>query len=261
MYNRYCNRLQEVVIILKSERKQLILEEIKEKKFIQLEDLLRLLDSSESTVRRDLDELEAEGHLRRVHGGAEAASQLQAEESIQEKSIKNVQEKLEISKKAATLIAEHDVIFIDAGTTTELLVNQLSSMDITVVTNSIHHAAKLVEKNIKTIIIGGYVKNTTDASIGAVAVNQIAQLNFDKAFLGMNGVDERFLTTPDIEEAAIKSAVIRNAQKAYVLLDPTKIGHISFAKVDRIEDVTIITTKSEGDFIQQIKEKTEVVEV
>lgn len=261
MYNRICNRLQEVIAILKSERKQLILEEIKEKKFLQLESLLHLLESSESTVRRDLDELELEGHLRRVHGGAEVVSQLQTEESIQEKSIKNVQQKLEIAKKAANLIADHDVIFIDAGTTTELLLNELHQNNITVVTNSIHHAAKLVDKNIKTIIIGGFVKNTTDASVGVVAVKQIDQLNFDKAFMGMNGMDECYLTTPDIEEAAIKSAVINNAQKAYVLLDSTKIGHVSFSKVDRVEDVTIITTKSDSRLIEKIKEKTEVIEV
>ena len=97
-----------------------------------------------------------------------------------------------------------DVIFIDAGTTTELLVELLDRRNLTVVTDSIHHAAKLVEKNFKTIIIGGFVKQSTDASIGRAAVEQISQLNFDKAFIGMNGVDESFLTTPDMEEAAIK---------------------------------------------------------
>ena len=116
-------------------------------------------------------------------------------------------------------------------------------------------------KNFKTIIIGGFVKNSTDASIGRVAVEQISQLNFDKAFIGMNGVDEEFLTTPDIEEAAIKRTIIENAQKSYVLLDATKLGQVSFVKVARIEDVSLITTKFEGALLEKIKEKTEVIEV
>ncbi len=261
MYNKSCNRLQEVSAILKSERKQLILDEIKEKKFLQLEEMVQLLDSSESTVRRDLDELESEGHLRRVHGGAEKVSRLQAEESIQEKSIKNVQQKRKIAKKAVSLIEEDEVIFIDAGTTTELLVDELYQQQLTVVTNSIHHAAKLVDKQIKTIIIGGYVKQSTDASIGKVALDQIAQLNFDKAFIGMNGVDEEFLTTPDIEEAVIKKAIIENAQKAYVLLDSSKFGQVSFVKVAKVEEVSILTTKAEGALMKEIKEKTEVMDV
>ncbi len=261
MYNKNCNRLQEVSSILKSERKQLILDEIKEKKFLQLEEMVQLLDSSESTVRRDLDELELEGHLRRVHGGAEVISKLQSEESILEKSIKNVQEKMEIAQKALSLIEDGDVIFIDAGTTTELLVELLDRRNLTVVTDSIHHAAKLVEKNFKTIIIGGFVKQSTDASIGRAAVEQISQLNFDKAFIGMNGVDESFLTTPDMEEAAIKKTIIENAQKTYVLLDVSKIGQVSFAKVARIEKVTLITNHSESVLFNKIKEKTEVIEV
>ena len=261
MYNKNCNRLQEVSSILKSERKQLILDEIKEKKFLQLEEMVQLLDSSESTVRRDLDELELEGHLRRVHGGAEVISKLQSEESILEKSIKNVQEKMEIAQKALSLIEDGDVIFIDAGTTTELLVELLDRRNLTVVTDSIHHAAKLVEKNFKTIIIGGFVKQSTDASIGRAAVEQISQLNFDKAFIGMNGVDESFLTTPDMEEAAIKKTIIENAQKTYVLLDVSKIGQVSFAKVARIDKVALITNHSESVLFNKIKEKTEVIEV
>ena len=261
MYNENCNRLQEVSSILKSERKQLILDEIKEKKFLQMEEMVQLLDSSESTVRRDLDELESEGHLRRVHGGAEVVSKLQTEESIQEKSIKNVQEKRGIAQKALSLIEDGDVIFIDAGTTTELLVELLDRKNLTVVTDSIHHAAKLVDKHFKTIIIGGFVKQSTDASIGRAAVEQISQLNFDKAFIGMNGVDESFLTTPDMEEAAIKKTIIENAQKTYVLLDASKIGQVSFAKVARIERVKLITNHSESVLLKKIKEKTEVIEV
>jgi len=230
-------------------------------KFVSLEYLVKALDTSESTVRRDLDELESERKLRRVHGGAESLHFLQEEESNQEKSIKNIQEKTRIAQKAASLIQEYDVIFIDAGTTNELLVNELHDPSVTVVTNSIHHATKLVERNIPTVIIGGVVKRSTDASIGGVALNQIGQLNFDKAFIGMNGIDDGFFTTPDMEEGAVKRAILENAKRTYVLADASKLGQTSFAKVAPISRARLITNQTESEVIQKIKEKTEVIEV
>ena len=247
--------------MLKSKRKQLILEKVMKDKFVSLEYLVKALDTSESTVRRDLDELESERKLRRVHGGAESLHFLQEEESNQEKSIKNIQEKTRIAQKAASLIQEYDVIFIDAGTTNELLVNELHDPSVTVVTNSIHHATKLVERNIPTVIIGGVVKRSTDASIGGVALNQIGQRNFDKAFIGMNGIDDGFFTTPDMEEGAVKRAILENAKRTYVLADASKLGQTSFAKVAPISRARLITNQTESEVIQKIKEKTEVIEV
>lgn len=247
--------------ILKSKRKQLIMEKLSHDKFVRLDDLVSPLDTSESTVRRDLDELESERKLHRVHGGAELPHSLQEEFTNQQKSIKNIQEKMQVARKAASLISNDDVIFVDAGTTNELLLGYLNQDNLTVVTNSIHHAAKLVDKNIQTIIIGGHVKKSTDASIGAVAYEQIKQLNFDKAFLGINGIDEEFLTTPDMEEAVIKKTVIKNARKSYIVTDSSKIGRVSFAKVDKIENATIITNQSSGALMKKIKENTRVIEV
>ena len=247
--------------MLKSERKQVILETVIREKFVSLDYLVHALNTSESTIRRDLDELESEHKLRRVHGGAESFHFLQEEESNQEKSIKSIQEKTSIAKMAASLIQEHDVIFIDAGTTNELLVNELQDPRVTVVTNSIHHATKLVERNIPTVIIGGKVKRSTDASIGGVALNQIGQLNFDKAFIGMNGIDDGFFTTPDMEEGAVKRAILENAKKTYVLADLSKLGQTSFVKVAPLAKASIITNQTESEVIQALKEKTEVIEV
>lgn len=246
--------------MLKTERKQLILEELQEHHVVSLEKLVSLLETSESTVRRDLDELEAENKLRRIHGGAELPHSLQQEESIQEKSVKNLQEKKLLAQKAASLIKEQDVIFIDAGTTTAFLIKELSNKDITVVTNSIHHAVQLVEKQISTVMVGGSVKMTTDASIGGVALNQINQLHFDRAFIGMNGVDENYYTTPDMEEGAIKRAIIDNAKQTYVLVDASKVGQTCFAKVAPLKRAVVITSKGQK-LVEALKEKTEVIEV
>lgn len=237
------------------------MEKLTEEGFVTLDKLIAMLATSESTVRRDLDELESERKLHRVHGGAELPKSLSRELTNQQKSIKNIHHKALIAQKASSLISDNDVIFIDAGTTSELLLEYLFQENLTVVTNSIHHASKLVEKDIKTVIVGGFVKHTTDASIGCTAVDQISKMNFDKAFIGMNGIDENFLTTPDVEEAVIKKVVIENAQESFVLVDSSKLGQFSFAKVDKIDKVTIVTNYSEGVLMRKIREKTKVIEV
>lgn len=247
--------------MLKSERKHIILEKVIKERIVSIDDLVQELNSSESTVRRDLDELEAENKLRRIHGGAESLHSLQEEESNKDKAIKNVQEKSAIAKKAAELIKDFEVVFIDAGTTNELLVHELANPTVTVVTNSIHHAANLVERDIPTVIIGGMVKTSTDASIGGIALNQIGQLSFDRAFIGMNGVDMESYSTPDLEEGAVKRAILENAKNTYILLDSSKLGRTSFVKVAPVKRATIITNASETEILSKLKEKTEVIEV
>lgn len=226
-----------------------------------LETLIALLDTSESTVRRDLDELESERKLRRVHGGAEKLHSLQEELSNQQKAIKNVQEKRRIAHKALDFIEPGGVIFIEAGTTTEILISCLVRTDITVVTNSPHHAISLTKRGISTILIGGNLKSTTDANIGPISLKQIEALNFDRAFLGTNGIDEQYLTTPDIYEASIKEAVIASSKETYVLTDSTKLGQKSFAKFASLDEVVLVMDHSEKTILKDIKEKTEVVEV
>ncbi|MET3558759.1 DeoR family fructose operon transcriptional repressor [Streptococcus rupicaprae] len=253
-----------MVKILKSERKQLILEKIAVDQVVSLEALVSLLETSESTVRRDLDELEQAGKLRRVHGGAESLLPLGRELSNLEKSVKNIQEKQKIAQRAENLIEATDVFFIDAGTTTGLLIEELIKQElreVTVVTNSIHHAAVLVENGFRTIIIGGLVKERTDASIGSFALEQIKSLNFDKAFIGMNGVDKDYLTTPDPEEALIKQTIIANAKETFVLIDASKLGQYAFVKVAEVGKVTLITNQDDQAILQELKKKTRVIEV
>ncbi len=237
------------------------MDQLSQADFVTLDHLVSILKSSESTVRRDLDELEAEHKLHRIHGGAEKLHSLQEELSVQQKAIKNVQEKKLIAHAAKDFICEGDVIFIEAGTTNELLVDCLNRIDITVVTNSIHHAIKLSEKGIPTVMIGGNVKISTDANVGPIALQQLNQLNFDRAFLGANGADCDNLTTPDIYEGAIKEMVIANSKETFVLADSSKLGKIYFAKFAKVEEVTLIINRSSNAIVNTIKEKTKVIEV
>ena len=95
---------------------------------------------------------------------------------------------------------------------------------------------------------------------GALHLNQINQLHFDRAFIGMNGVDDGYYTTPDMEEGAVKRAILENAKQTYVLVDSSKIGQTCFAKVAPLKRAIVITSKGH-ELLQAIKEKTEVIEV
>lgn len=235
--------------MLKNARKQKILDLVNQKGYVTLEALAQILETSESTVRRDLTELETDHQLRRVHGGAESLVQLQYEEGIAEKSVKNVQEKQIIAQKAVSHLTAGDVIFMDAGTTVAMMTDHITEVDnITVVTNSVHTASTLIDKQIKTIIIGGAIKPTTEAVTGNFAVQQLMTFNFSKAFIGANGISrDGGITTPDDEEATIKRLVLRQAKEKYVLADSSKLGKIYFAKIAEFDDKIEIITEDIHD--------------
>ena len=154
------------------------MEKITEDSFVTLEGLVELLQTSESTVRRDLDELEGERKLHRVHGGAELHHSLREELTNKQKSIKNVHHKSLVANKASTLINDGDVIFIDAGTTTELLVDLLYQENLTVVTDSIHHAAKLVDKNFKTPLVKSSATSSLITRVPEVKLFGLSQTKY-----------------------------------------------------------------------------------
>lgn len=232
------------------ERHNIILRELKIKGMISVNDLVKLLNTSESTIRRDLNTLDSEGLLKKIHGGAtlvgEKASRHDYKVNVR-KSL-NLDEKRKIAIHAASLIQDEDIIYIDAGTTTELIIEFISNTNITAVTNGIVHAKKLLEKNIKTFILGGEIKDVTEAIIGSNAVLDLKKYNFSKGFFGANGIsNENGYTTPDVTEGMVKAEALRRCKKAYVLADESKLDQVSFVTFGNIEDATLITNKLNGN--------------
>lgn len=232
------------------ERHKRILEELNKNGIITLADLTVLLDSSESTIRRDLNSLHNDGKLKKVHGGAVSIGEnySRSDYKVTIRKEINHDEKEKIAKAAANIIEEGDLIYIDAGTTTELLIDYLTEKNITVVTNGIIHAKKLLDKNIKTFILGGEIKWVTEAVVGVKAVQDIQAYNFSKGFFGANGVSEsRGCTTPDPSEAMIKSEAVKHCKESYILADDSKMNEISFITFCNIEDITLITNNLCGN--------------
>lgn len=227
--------------VLTEERRAAIRSLLDQKDSISVKDLVDELNSSEATIRRDLKHLEDRGVLTRVHGGAINKPTYAVEAIIGDKLTQNTDAKKRIGQFASQIVQSGDTIFLDAGTTTREMITYLPT-DILVVTNSLSLATLLDHRKIETIILGGRIKHQTDAIIGACALEQLRQYQFKHVFLGINGIDATFgLTTPDVEEAAIKKTAIQQGVNVYILADHTKFDQVTFAQIDQIDSGTIIT--------------------
>lgn len=231
--------------MITEKRYDLILQELNKKDFLSLQELINRIGCSASTIRRDLSKLQQMGKLQRVHGGATIVHNRVLEPILSDKLATNLTEKKEIAQYAAALIQDRECIFLDAGSSTIEMIPFITAKDIVVVTNGLTHVEKLLAKGIKTLMVGGEVKDTTLATVGASALEIVRRYCFDKAFLGMNGIDLKHgLTTPDEKEALIKEMAIQRSNESFVLVDHSKFKQVYFARInDDDANVTILTSK------------------
>ena len=230
--------------MLTQKRHQMILELLEQKQSVTVAELTGLLDASEATVRRDLNALHDQGLLRKVHGGATALRGAIAleEPDMPTKASLHVEEKRAIGAYAATLVQDDDFVYIDAGTSTQQLVQHLAPTKASFVTNGIEHARLLLRRGLRTQLLGGVIKPTTEAITGAVALESLRRYNFSKCFMGTNGVDLRCgLTTPDPEEAALKSEAMARSYLSFVLADKSKFGVVTPVTFSALERACLLT--------------------
>ena len=230
--------------MLKEARFSKILEAVNERKYVSLHALMELTDSSESTTRADLIELNNAGKLIRLRGGAQAINDesISYELSIEDKmGIQSAAKKL-IAVKAAELIQPNMHIYLDAGTTTHALMEELDVPNVRIITNSVLICRKAASKGYKSYLIGGELKLSTDAFIGSMALETLGKFKFDIAFIGTNGVDlQQGFTTPDIEEAIIKKKAFEQGKRSYILADSSKFDVITATTFLPFDPEAIIT--------------------
>ncbi len=232
--------------MLTEDRMSIILSTVQKKGSAELTDLCEILGASISTVRRDVNQLAEMGKLTKVHGGVIAIddSFSYTEKNVEEKSGLFTEEKTAIAEYAASLIDSGDFIFIDAGTTTEKLIDLLPAKNAVFVTNGFLHAKKLASRGFKVYIPGGEIKVATEAIVGEECVKTLKDYHFTKAFLGANGISiSAGCTTPDVREARIKSIVAEVSRKVYILADHSKFDQVSSATFAHLNTVEIITDK------------------
>ena len=213
---------------------------------VTVQQLMAELNASESTIRRDLNTLDASGKLTKVHGGAilKAVAYSTKDDNVINRKEKNREAKNVIAKYAAGLITAGDFVYLDAGTTTELMIEYITRRQAVFVTNAISHAKRLAERGFTAYLLGGEFKAITEAIVGEEAVAALEKYNFTKGFWGANGIStQRGFSTPELKEAMVKKKSMENSIERYVLADDSKFGQISSVTFAPFESATVITTE------------------
>lgn len=209
------------------------------------------------TIRRDLAILDQEGGLYRVHGGAVPVQSYRTEHtSYEARSKASLASKKAIAHKVISLLPDSgSTVFLDGGTTTALMAEELAELSRTpetrdqigeykLITNSLPIARSLGDSPQFDIqLLGGKVRPQSQAVVGDIATQTIAVLKADVAFVGTNALTlNHGLSTPDAQEGAVKRAMVTNAKKVVALVDSTKFGLDYLVSFATIEDLDTVVT-------------------
>lgn len=222
-------------------RQEKILELLSNNDIVSTDSLMKVLDVSVSTLRRDLVKLEEEKKITLLHGGGVRLMQKSVELNISTKLELNKEAKERIASKAASLVEEGDTIFLDPSSTTYLMIPFLARRNVTVVTNGISHINQLINQEIPCILIGGSIKRTTNSCIGPLTEATLKTFYFNKCFLGASGFSiPSGITNHDINERVIKLLALNNSSQPYFLLDHTKYDIVTMVQVADLDAYPIL---------------------
>ncbi|MDJ0460281.1 DeoR/GlpR family DNA-binding transcription regulator [Streptomyces sp. H27-C3] len=242
--------------LLAEQRRALILDEVRRRGGVRVNELTRKLNVSDMTVRRDLDALARQGVVEKVHGGAVPVVEASTHEpGFEAKSNLELSAKEDIARAAAAMAVPGSAIALSGGTTTYALAQHLLEVpDLTVVTNSVRvadvfHTAQRAgggngqRPGTATVVLTGGVRTPSDSLVGPVADRAIRSLHFDVLFLGVHGISvEAGLSTPNLAEAETNRRLVHAARRVVVVADHTKWGTVglsSFAALDEVD--TLVT--------------------
>jgi len=227
------------------QRKTFIKDIVARKGDISVSEIVKLLDVSEVTARKYLEELESENFLLRTYGGAVLRKpSFSGEFFFGEKSKKNISEKQAVAKKAFSLIKDNETVFLDTGTTvyelSKLMKN--SGKKLVAATNSLSVVSELSQNSgIKVFVLGGFLRHELMDFSGTFVKDQIKNLNFNQAFLGIDGLSsEQGMTTTDTLTAGIEESVMEKSAAVNILADYSKIGRISLIPYGKLEKKSIV---------------------
>jgi DeoR/GlpR family transcriptional regulator of sugar metabolism len=250
-------------------RRQQILNILEETGTLNVTELADRFGVSSVTIRKDLDDLGAEGLLERTFGGAVFSHRSRFNRSFLQRAQEHRQEKLAIAATALEYIKEGDTIILDAGTTTlalaQLLKEQVKSAFV--ITCSVPAALELSSGGYDILLLGGIVRNKSLALLGRETLRIIERYRADKAFLGSTGFTaEMGHSTPNPDDAQIKEALIRIADETYVLADSSKYGHNCLTSFVQLRDVHLTITdnhlpRSKAKTLEAVGAKLRIAEV
>jgi DeoR family fructose operon transcriptional repressor len=241
------------------ERRYEITKLLSENTKLLISSLCEQFDVSPATIRSDLRVLERKGALKRTHGGAISVNKTGFELATRSKEVEFINEKRRMAAYAETLIDDGDTVLLDTGTTTMELAKLLTSKrNLTIVTNDIRISLFMEENTDASIfLLGGMLRRNFHYTIGMSTVQQVSGLNVDKAFIATNGIcAEKGFTTPALDLADIKKAMIAAATMVVFMADSRKLGRVTFAQFAELGDADRLITDNgaDGDYINRLKE-------
>lgn len=231
--------------MLPNQRKEKIIEMLKEDGSAKVAELARIFKVTEVTIRQDLEKLETEGLIIREHGGAYLKNVADQVQSFSLANQDNLDKKAIIARKCLDFIEDGDTIILDSGsTTTEIAKLLRGHKNLTVITNALNIALLLgVEPNIEVIMTGGEFKPPTLSLTGQKAADFFKGLNVQKLFLATAGISLKSgLTYPSISDLVVKKAMIEAAETTYLVADSTKMGKNALASLGALSLIDYIIT-------------------
>lgn len=252
--------MEEINICIPAQRQQQILEYLQSKKSITIRKAAEIFMVSEATVRRDLDELASTGKIERTHGGAVIHTGTGFEWQHAEKMQEMIPEKKRIAIAAKKLIEDGDSLFLDTGTTTYLLAEELKEKKrLTVVTNNLDIAYTTELDATSTMIItGGIRRDGYSSLVGDIAADLVRKLYVDVSFIGADAVSVgNGVFNTNFNEIGIKKSGIESGKRKVLLADSSKFSRKALAKICDLQEFDIIITDSGIDEAQLkiLKEK------
>ncbi|MFB3818688.1 MAG: DeoR/GlpR family DNA-binding transcription regulator [Candidatus Methylomirabilales bacterium] len=232
--------------LLALERHARIVSLVNRQGIVAVSELARRLGASPMTVRRDVAALDAQGLLRRTHGGAVALS-APPDVPLERRKRLELQAKTSIGRLAAGLVQAGETVLLDAGTTALAVARALRGIpDLTVVTSSVQVVAELwARPELRVVVVGGLVRSASGSITGPLAEKALEEIRVDKAFLGTTGITPRWeVSNSDLDLAALQRRVLAVARERYVLADHTKIGRTGLAMVAPLKLFTALLTDS-----------------
>ncbi len=221
---------------------------------IHLDELASVFEVSQPTLRKDLSILERQGLVKRTHGGA-ISTRAPAERDLMSRFVQNAEAKRMIGRACSDLVEEGESVFIDCGTTTHHVAQQLATrgLHLTVLTNSPSVSEYFADVGgITHILLGGQLRRKSGGVSGPLALEIVNQFAIATAFIGASGITDEAISVADYNEAQLKAAIIKRAQQVIVPMDRSKVGVTDFAKVCEPRDIDIIVTDFATDELRRI---------
>ncbi len=228
------------------ERRSRIVEILRNSGKVTVSNLAKEFNVSEVTIRKDLDVLEKEGKLLRTHGGAILPVHSKSEWNFLRKIHQMKEEKKAIALIAISIIEDDDTIILDSSSTNYHIALEMSKKNwkhLTVVTNNIFIAEKLLGSVNEIIVLGGTIREHSLSLVGPWTLKFLENISVDKAFLGTTGFSiEKGFMTPSIIEADVKKAILGCSSMRIIVTDSTKFMRKAFASFAFPEDIDMLIT-------------------